>query len=173
MRPLQADSATTGRLTIQVSKTGYVTPAPTTLTLPPSRADLDFTLAPLSGNHATVSGTVRNQANQPVAGVGVCFYECNLGYCSCAYSTNRAVTELRWALLHHPAFRRLQGIPSKDLLHEQLLAAGDASAECHHPEVHRVTIRLSPSVGRLLDGRWRACLQTLGYPISTTAAEGV
>ena len=50
-----------GVYTIQVSKTGYVTPAPTTLTLPPSRADLDFTLAPLSGNHATVSGTVRDR----------------------------------------------------------------------------------------------------------------
>ena len=82
-----------GTYTVRVSKAGYVTPAVTTLTLPPNRADLDFTLAPLTGNAATVSGTVRDQANQPVAGVGICFYECNLGYCSCSYNTNRAMTD--------------------------------------------------------------------------------
>lgn len=60
-----------GTYTLQAGRAGYYTSGPRTFTLPPGRGDVDFRLEALPGGESTVSGTVRDGAGQPLAGVEV------------------------------------------------------------------------------------------------------
>ena len=131
-----------GAYILQATKAGYTTPPTRTVTLPPSRADMDFVLRETSARY-TVSGTVRDDAGQPVVGADVCVYPSDGGVCV----SDTSDAEGRYAVVVPPGSHwvRAEKYCYVDAPSQSVSVPPDATVDI---TLHRITNRIS---GRVSD----------------------
>lgn len=138
-----------GTYVIQATKIGYSTPATRTVTLPPDRADVDFVLSPVVVTYHTVSGVVRDDDGQPVAGADVSVYICENGRCSTTSDTRVVTNSAGRYSVRVPAGRHEIDVTKScyfSVWNQWFTVPPDAVVDV---TLHRITNRIT---GRVTDG---------------------
>ena len=169
---------TPGTYSVGASRLGYTGSTIPTMTLPPSRADVDFVLSPNPGY--TVSGTVRDESDQPLAGAEVWPWVCNsfaFGWSCFSSSNTTVVTDAsgRYSAIFPPGQHRISAEKAcyVDKSSQAVTGPPDVSLDLTlHRQTNRASGRMTDNSGAPVYNAYLYASSSAGYAYAYADSRG-